>query len=217
MKVGLVIQCIDTFEFKPPKDLLCFYVNGVKTSATVKDNGFYVLTKELPVSFSLTITSDTYITYEQNVLLPYDGILAINLIRKFPPFRRSAIWLEVKAQTRIVLGYGYYLLLEQCQQGANKIVIENPLRMCLEGREFILRDTTTQQEECITIGVAMDATLQVYHVKQLQHQYESSTSVLLPSFICNKKATVPIAEPIKMPAPIWLYGKDSEAKRIDIK
>ena len=69
MKLQLIIQCIDTFGFKSPKDKLYFFINGNPIETIHKDNGFYSIIEKLPEKFILLIKSSVYYSYECTVNL----------------------------------------------------------------------------------------------------------------------------------------------------
>ena len=155
MKLQLIIQCIDTFGFKSPKDKLYFFINGNPIETIHKDNGFYSIIEKLPEKFILLIKSSVYYSYECTVKLKEKiNYLSVNLIRKIPPLHEPTVWIDTVGYTKAVLGFGYFFLADSLKNMDIFISVDNPFRFCLEGRKFLIRDTQSLKEEFITIEKA---------------------------------------------------------------
>lgn len=206
MNISLIIQCIDTFGFVPAEDKLRFYIDGKRFYPVRKSGGFYIAAKELPSKFTLSVCSDIY--YEREFRASSETeMIRVNLIRKAPPPRKPAVWLNVEAYGRAALEYGYFYLEKPLKAGEEHITAENPYRFCLEGREFLLLDTSTGAEEFVVLEKAENALMTAYAVKRLANDYSAEHSVLLPAFELYVKANIPLERPNVGAAFIRLYGE----------
>lgn len=218
MKIQLIIQCIDTFGFKPPTDKLYFFADGLPLEAVYKDNGFYAVTKRLPDEFNLSVKSIVYYSYEYCIKTKSDkNFVTVNLIRKNPPNHEQAIWIDTKDFSKAVLGYGYFFLTDSAKSTDTFISVENPFRFCLEGRKFLIRETKLMREEFITIEKAENKFMTLYGLKGLTNSYNSETSIILPAFDLNDCEKIPVQKPVMLPVLIWLYDKNGESEKIEIK
>ncbi len=218
MKIQLIIQCIDTFGFKPPSDKLYFFADGLPLETVYKDNGFYAVTKKLPDEFSLSVKSTVYYSCEYCIKIkPDNNFAAVELIRKNPPRHEQAIWIYTKGFSKAVLGYGYFFLADSIKSADRIISVENPLRFCLEGRRFLIRDTQLMKEEFITLGKAENKFMTLYGIKGLTNSYNSETSIILPAFDLNGCKKAAVQKPVMLPAMIWLYDKNGESEKIEIE
>lgn len=218
MKIQLIIQCIDTFGFKPPADKLYFFADGLPLEAVYKDNGFYVITKGLPDKFNLSINSTVYYSCEYCIKTkPDKNFVTVDLIRKNPPNNEQAIWIDTKGFSKAVLGYEYFFLAGSIKSTDTVISVENPFRFCLEGRKFLIRETQLMTEEFITIEKAENKFMTLYDLKGLKNSYDSETSIMLPAFDLNGCEKIPVKKPVMLPVMIWLYDKYGGSKKIEIK
>ena len=209
MKVSLMIQCIDTFGFVPAEDDLRFFADGKRFCPVRKSSGFYIASKELPDEFTLTIRSDVYYDFECPASLE-SAILRINLIRKAPPHRRAAVWLDVGSYGRAALEYGYFYLGKPVKSGDEHITVENPYRFCLEGRSFLLLDTSSGAEEFVVLEKAENALLTDHFVIKTANDYAKEHSVLLPAFDLYVKARIPMEKPFNVTATVRLYDESGK-------
>ncbi len=217
MKTSLIIQCIDTFGFIPAEDKLRFYADGKRFYPVRKSGGFYVTTTELPIGFTLSVRSDIY--YDRECLAsPEMEMIRVDLIRRSPPPRKSSVWFNIEAYGRAALEYGYFYLGKPVKAGDERIIAENPYRLCLEGREFLLLDTSTGVEEFIMLEKAENALMTDHAVKKLVNDYSAEHSVILPAFELYVKANIPLEKPSVGAAALRLYdenGKNAVRVRID--
>ncbi|MCH5195970.1 MAG: hypothetical protein J1F28_04615 [Oscillospiraceae bacterium] len=211
MKVSLIIQCIDTFGFVPAEDKLSFFADGKRFLPVRKSGGFYIASKELPNEFALSVRSDVYYGFECLAALEKE-ILRINLIRKAPPPRRPAVWLNVGSYSIAALEYGYFCLNRSLRAGDEHISVENPYRFCLEGRSFLLLDTHSGAEEFIILEKMENALMTDYSVKRLTNDYGMEHSVMLPAFDLYVKERIPIERPFAGTATVRLY--DNSGKNV---
>lgn len=211
MKISLIIQCIDTFGFVPAEDKLRFYADGKQFFPTRKSSGFYIVSKELPNKFALSIRSDIYYDCEYPASLENET-LRINLIRRAPPPRKSAVWLNIKSNGMAALEYGYFYLGKPIKTGDRHIAVENPYRFCLEGRSFLLLDTSSDAEEFVVLEKAENALMTDHSVKKIANDYSAEHSIMLPAFDLYVKARIPIEKPFVGTATVRIYdesGKNS--------
>ena len=130
MKLQLIIQCIDTFGFKSPKDKLYFFINGNPIETIHKDNGFYSIIEKLPEKFILLIKSSVYYSYECTVnLKEKSNYLSVNLIRKIPPLHEPTVWIDTVGYTKAVLGFGYFFLADSLKNTDIFISVDNIKRL----------------------------------------------------------------------------------------
>ena len=209
MKISLMIQCIDTFGFVPAEDALRFFADGKRFCPVRKSGGFYIASKELPDEFTLTIRSDVYYDFECHASLE-DEILRINLIRRAPPPRRAAVWLDVGSGVRAAREYGYFYLGKPIKVGDEHITVENPYRFCLEGRSFLLLDTSSGAEEFVVFEKAENALLTDHLVKKVTNDYTMEHSVMLPAFDLYVKARIPMEKPLAGTATFRLYDESGK-------
>lgn len=209
MKVSLIIQCIDTFGFVPAEDKLSFFADGKRFLPVRKSSGFYIAAKELPNEFTLSVRSDVYYDCECRVS-PEKEILRINLIRKAPPPRRPAVWLNAGSYGRAALEYGYFYLNRSVKAGDWHISAENPYRFCLEGRSFLLLDTSSGTEEFVVLEKAENALMTDYSVKKLENDYGMEHSVMLPAFDLYVKERIPLEKPFVVTATVRLYDESGK-------
>lgn len=217
MKISLIIQCIDTFGFVPAEDKLRFYADGKRFYPVRKSCGFYIVSKDLPNEFALSIRSDIYYDCEYPASLEKE-ILRINLIRRAPPPRKPAVWLDVGSYDRAALEYGYFYLGKPLKTGDRHIAVENPYRFCLEGRSFLLLDTSSGAEEFIVLEKAENALLTDHLVKMIANDYSAEHSVMLPAFDLYVSARIPVKKPLDGTATVRLYdesGKNAVRVRAD--
>lgn len=216
MKISLIIQCIDTFGFVPAEDKLRFYADGKRFYPVRKSGGFYIAAKELPDEFVLAVRSDIYYDREY-IASPEAGIIRINLLRKAPPPRKAAVWLDNKSYGTAALEYGYFYLAKPVKAGDEHITAEDPYRFCLEGRSFLLLDTDSGAEEFIVLERAENALMTEYAVKKINSGHSAEHSVLLPAFELYVKANIPLEKPISDAAAIRLYDEHGKnAVRIKV-
>lgn len=209
MKISLIIQCIDTFGFAPAEDKLRFYADGKRFFPTRKSGGFYIAAKELPNEFTLSIRSDIYYDREYPAGLENE-IIRINLIRRAPPPRKSAVWLNIESYGRAALEYGFFYLGKPLKAGDEHIAADNPYRFCLEGRSFLLLDTSSGAEEFVVLEKAENALMTDHLVKRLANDYSAEHSVMLPAFDLYVKARVPIEKPFVGTATVRLYDESGK-------
>lgn len=209
MKITLIIQCIDTFGFVPAEDKLCFYADGKRFFPTRKSGGFYIASKELPNEFALSIRSDIYYDCEYSASLENE-IIRINLIRRAPPPRKPAVWLDIKTRGMAALEYGYFYTGRPLKTGDEHIAAENPYRFCLEGRSFLLLDTSSGAEEFVVLERAENALMTEHLVKRLANDYGAEHSVMLPAFGLYVKAMIPIEKPFVGTATVRLYDESGK-------
>ncbi len=217
MKISLIIQCIDTFGFVPAEDKLRFYADGKRFYPVCKSGGFYIASKGLPNKFALSIRSDIYYGCEYPASLENET-LRINLIRRAPPPRKSAVWLNIKSNGTAALEYGYFYLGKPIKAGGEHIAIENPYRFCLEGRSFLLLDTSSGAEEFVVLEKAENALMTDHLVKRISNDYSAEHSVMLPAFDLCVKARIPIEKPFVGTATVRIYdesGKSAVRVRAD--
>lgn len=217
MKISLIIQCIDTFGFIPAEDKLRFYADGKRFYPTRKSGGFYIAAKELPNEFTLSIGSDIYYDCEYHASLEKE-IIRINLIRRVPPPRKTAVWFNAESYSRAALEYGYFYLGKPVKAGNEHITVENPYRFYLEGRSFLLVDTNSGSEEFVVLEKAKNALMTDYLVKKIANDYSAEHSVMLPAFDLYVKASIPIEKPFVGTAAVRLYdesGKNAVRVRAD--
>ncbi len=206
MKVSLKIQCIDTFGFVPAEDKLRFYADEKRFYPVCKSGGFYIAAKELPNEFTLSIRSDIYYDCEYRAS-PEKEVIRVNLIRRVPPPRKTAVWLNIQSYGRAALEYGYFYLSKSVKAGDKHIIAENPYRFCLEGRGFLLLDTSSGAEEFVVLEKAENALMTDYFVKKIANDYSAEHSVMLPAFDLYIKASVPIEKPFVGTAAVRLYDE----------
>lgn len=217
MKISLIIQCIDTFGFVPAEDKLRFYSDGKRFYPVRKSGGFYIASKELPIKFTLLIRSDIYYDCEYPAGLENET-LRINLIRRAPPPRKSAVWFNAESYGRAALEYGYFYLGKPIKTGDEHIVVENPYRFCLEGRSFLLLDTDLGAEEFVVLEKAENALMTDHLVKKIANDYSAEHSVMLPAFDLYVNARIPIEKPLEGTAAVRIYdesGKNAVRVRSD--
>lgn len=217
MKISLIIQCIDTFGFAPAEDRLRFYADGKRFFPTRKSGGFYIAAKKLPNEFALSVRSDIYYDREYPAGLENE-IIRINLIRRAPPPRKPAVWFNIESYGRAALEYGYFYLGKPIKAGDEHIAVENPYRFCLEGRSFLLLDTSSGAEEFVVLEKAENALMTDHLVKRLANDYSAEHSVMLPAFDLYVKARIPIEKPFVGTATVRLYdesGKNAVRVRAD--
>lgn len=217
MKISLIIQCIDTFGFVPAEDKLRFYADGKRFYPVCKSGGFYIAAKELPNEFTLSIRSDIYYDCEYSAS-PEKEVIRINLIRRAPPPRKSAVWLNIRSYGRAALEYGYFYLGKPIKAGDEHIAAENPYRFCLEGRSFLLLDTSSGAEEFVVLEKAENALMTDHLVKKVANDYSTEHSVMLPAFDLYVKARIPVEKPFTGAATVRLYdesGKNAVRVRVD--
>lgn len=207
MKILLIIQCIDTFGFVPAEDKLRFYADGKRFYPVCKSGGFYIAANELPNEFTLSVRSDIYYDRECCVSLKND-ILRINLIRRVPPPGKSAVWLSIESYGRAALEYGYFYLGKPINAGDDHIVAENPYRFCLEGRSFLLLDTSSDTEEFVVLEKAESALMTNYLTSKITNDYSADHSVMLPAFDLYVRAKIPVEKPYVGSATIRLYDRN---------
>ncbi len=206
MKISLIIQCIDTFGFTPAKDKLRFYANDRRFYPVLKSGGYYIASSELPGEFSLSIRSDAYHDREIPVSLE-EGIIRVDLIRKSPPPRESAVWFDFGECGKAALEYGYFCPSMSVKSGDTRITAENPYRFCFEGRSFMLLDTNSGAEEFIVLEKAENALMTEYSTKAVRNDYNADFSVMLPVFNVYVKASVPVKKPPSGEAIARFYGE----------
>ncbi|MCH5204679.1 MAG: hypothetical protein J1F03_08010 [Oscillospiraceae bacterium] len=209
MKVSLIIQCIDTFGFVPAQDKLSFFADGKSFRPVRKSSGFYIASKELPNEFMLSVRSDVYYGCECRASLE-EEILRINLIRKAPPPRRPAVWLNAVSYSKAALEYGYFYIGKPVKAGDGHILVENPYRFCLEGRSFLLLDTSSGAEEFVVLEKAKNALMTDYSVKKTVNDYGMENSVMLPAFDLYVKERIPIEKPFIGTATARLYDESGK-------
>lgn len=209
MKISLVIQCIDTFGFVPAKEKLNFYADDRRFYPVLKSGGYYIASGELPREFSLSIKSDAYYDREISVNLE-KGIIRVDLIRKSPPPRESAVWFDFGEYGMAALEYGYFCPSTPINSGDTHISAENPYRFCLEGRSFLLLDTNSGAEEFIVLEKAENALMTEYSTGAIRNSYNADFSVLLPAFDVYVKASVPLKKPPSGEAIARFYGENGK-------
>lgn len=207
MNISLIIQCIDTFGFVPVEDKLRFYADGKRFYPVCKSGGFYIAAKELPNEFTLSVRSDIYYDCECRTSLE-NYIIRINLIRRTPPPRKPAVWLNIEAYGRAALEYGYFYLGKSIKVGDDHIVAENPYRFCLEGRSFLLLDTSSGAEEFIVLEKAENALMTDYLTSRITNDYSAEHSVMLPAFDLYVRAKIPVEKPYVGSATVRLYDRN---------
>lgn len=207
MNISLVIQCIDTFGFVPAEDKLRFYIDGKRFYPVCKSGGFYIAAKELPNEFTLSVRSDIYYDCQCHTDLEND-IIRINLIRKAPPPRKPAVWFNVEQYGRAALEYGYFYLGRPIKAGAEHIAAENPYRFCLEGRSFLLLDTSSGAEEFVVLEKAENALMTDYLTSRITNDYSADHSVMLPAFDLYVRAKIPLEKPYVSSATVRLYDRN---------
>lgn len=207
MKISLVIQCIDTFGFAPAEDKLRFFADGRRFCPVRKSGGFYIASNELPPEFALSVQSDVYYDCESRVDAE-KGIFRVNLMRKKPPPRRSAVWLDTGEFGAAALEYGFFYLGESLESGDERIIAENPYRFCLEGRSFLLLDTLSGAEEFIVLERAENALMTDYLTSRITNGYSAEHSVLLPALGLYARARIPLEKPCVGGAAVRLYDKN---------
>lgn len=209
MKISLMIQCIDAFGFVPAEDDLRFFADGKRFCPVRKSGGFYTVSKELPNEFTLSVSSKVYYDLECPASLENE-VLRINLIRRAPPPRKAAAWLDVRSYGRVAQEYGYFYLGKPIKEGDEHITVENPYRFCLEGRSFLLLDTSSGAEEFIVLEKAENAVLTEHLVKKTANAYSAENSVMLPAFDLYVKARIPIEKPFNGSATVRLYDESGK-------
>ena len=209
MKISLIIQCIDTFGFVPAKDKLSFYADDRRFYPVLKSGGYYIASSELPREFSLSIRSDAYYDRDIPVILE-EGIIRIDLIRKSPPPRESAVWFDFGECGKAALEYGYFCPGMPIKSGDTHITAENSYRFCLEGRRFLLLDTNSGAEEFIVLEKAENALMTNYSTGAIRNDYNAEFSVLLPAFDVYVKASVPVKKPPSGEATARFYGESGK-------
>lgn len=217
MKISLIIQCIDTFGFAPAEDKLRFYADGKRFYPVRKSGGFYIVSKDLPNEFTLLIRSNIYYDREYPASLRNET-LCINLIRRAPPSRKPVVWLNIKSNGMAALEYGYFYLGKPIKTGDRHIAVENPYRFCLEGRSFLLLDTSSGAEEFVVLEKAENALMTDYSVKKLANDYSAEHSVMLPAFDLYVNARIPVEKPLDGTATVRIYdgnGKNAVKVRAD--
>ncbi len=217
MKISLIIQCIDTFGFTPAKDKLRFYADDRRFYPVLKSGGYYIASSELPREFTLSIRSDAY--HDREIPLSLEqGIIRIDLIRKSPPPRESAVWFDFGECGRAAPEYGYFCPSMPINSGDTRITVENPYRFCLEGRSFLLLDTNSGAGEFIVLEKAENALMTEYSMGAIGNGYNADFSVLLPAFDVYVKASVPLKKPPSGEATARFYGENGKkAVRIQDK
>lgn len=214
MNVSFIIQCIDTFGFVPAEDGLRFFANEKRFCPIRKSGGFYIISKELPNEFTLLIRSDIYYDFEYRANLDMK-VIRINLIRKSAPPRRVAVQFNAKEHNKAVLEYGYFYLGKSVWRGDERISVENPYRFCLEGRSFLLVDTSSGTEEFIVLQAAGNALMTDYHTGKITYDYSAEHSAILPAFDLYVNATIPVEAPPSGSAAIRIYeGNGKKIVRI---
>ncbi|MBD5128345.1 MAG: hypothetical protein HDT43_00240 [Ruminococcaceae bacterium] len=217
MKISLIIQCIDTFGFVPAEDKLRFYADGKRFFPVRKSGGSYIASNELPNEFTLSISSEIYHDREYPASLENET-LRIDLIRKAPPPRKPSVWLDVGSCGRAALEYGYFYLGKPIKEGDEHITVENPYRFCLEGRRFLLLDTSSGAEEFVVLEKAENALMTDHLVKRITNGYSAEHSVMLPAFDLYIKGRIPIEKPFNGTATVRIYdesGKNAVRVRAD--
>lgn len=206
MKISLIIQCIDTFGFIPAKDKLRFYADDRRFYPVRKSGGYYIASNELPREFTLSIRSDAYHDREIPVSLEQE-IIRIDLIRKSPPPRESAVWFDFGECGKAALEYRYFCPSISVSSGDTHITAENPYRFCLEGRSFLLLDTNSGSEEFIVLEKAENALMTEYATEAITNDYDADFSVMLPVFDVYVKTRVPVKKPPSGEAMARFYGE----------
>lgn len=209
MKISLIIQCIDTFGFTPAKDKLSFHADDRRFYPVLKSEGYYIASNELPREFTLSIKSDAY--YDRKIPVSLEeGIIRIDLIRKSPPPRESAVWFDFGECGMAALEYGYFCTSKSVNSGDTRITADNPYRFCLEGRSFLLLDTNSGAEEFIVLEKAENALMTEYSTGAIRNSYHADFSVLLPAFDVYVKASVPVKKPPSGEAIARFYGENGK-------
>ncbi len=209
MKISLIIQCTDMFGFVPAVDKLRFYADDRRFYPVLKSGGYYIASSELPREFSLSISSDAYYDREIPVSLE-EEIIRVDLIRKSPPPRRSAVWFDFGERGKAALEYGYFCPCKSVNSGDTRIIAENPYRFCLEGRSFLLLDTNSGAEEFIVLEKAENALMTEYSTRAISNAYNADFSVMLPAFDVYVKASVPAEKPPSGAAMARFYGENGK-------
>lgn len=207
MKISLTLQCIDTFEFVPAEDKLRFYIDGKRFYPVCKSGGFYIAAKDLPNEFTLSVRSDIYYDFECRSSFEND-IIRINLIRKTPPPRKPAVWINIESYGRAALEYGYFYLGKPIKAGDDHIAAENPYRFCLEGRSFLLLDTSSGAEEFVVLEKAENALMTDYLTSRITNDYSAEHSVMLPAFDLYVREKIPVEKPYVGSAMVRLYDRN---------
>lgn len=209
MKISLIIQCIDTFGFTPAKDKLRFYADDRRFYPVLKSGGYYIASNELPREFMLSVRSDAY--HDREIPLSLEqGIIRVDLIRKSPSPRESAVWFDFGECGRAALEYGYFCPSMPIKSGDTRIIAENPYRFCLEGRSFLLLDTDSGAEEFIVLEKAENALMTEYSTSAIRNAYNADFSVLLPAFDVYVKTSVPVKKPPSGEAMARFYGENGK-------
>ncbi len=216
MKISLMIQCLDMFDFTPARDKLRFYADERRFYPVPKSDGYYIASNELPREFTLSVRSDAYHDREIPVSLDKE-IIRIDLIRKSPPPRQAAVWFDFGERGRAALEYGYFCPSMPIKSGDTRITAENPYRFCLEGRSFLLLDTNSGAEEFVVLKKAENALMTEYSTSAVSNAYNADFSVLLPAFDVYVKARVPVKKPPSGDAIARFYGENGkQAVRIRV-
>ncbi len=209
MKISLMIQCLDTFDFTPARDKLRFYADERRFYPVPKSGGYYIASSELPREFTLSVRSDAY--HDREIPLSLEqGIIRVDLIRKSPPPRESAVWFDFGERGRAALEYGYFCPSMPIKSGDTRVTAENPYRFCLEGRSFLLLDTNSGAEEFVVLEKAENALMTEYSTGAVRNAYNADFSVLLPSFYVYVKARIPVKKPPSGDAIARFYGENGK-------
>ncbi len=208
MKISLIIQCIDTFGFVPAEDDLRFFADGVLLNTIRKDGGFYVVAHSLPEEFALSVKSKIYYSRELRVN-PGGEIIRLDLIRKNPPSRKQAVWLNAEKGGKAALEYGYFYLGSSVKSGDTRVTAENPFRLCIEGRSFLLCDTQSGNEEFIVLEKPENSLLTDHKTKKIKFDYNAESSVMLPVFDLYVSARIPTEKPVGK-ASVRIYVENCE-------
>ncbi|MDR0222465.1 MAG: hypothetical protein LBI38_02875 [Oscillospiraceae bacterium] len=225
MRLVLALQCISVWDFKPiekfgqPK----VFINGSACPCVRKKGGFFVITREFAVPFSLSVYSGAFLPFERAYdFVPADKIITVELVpRRSPVPEGSAARLIIGGTGRgvkIVLGYGYFRPAGNVAEGDGELFIENPGRVNVEGRGFLLKDGGG--EEFIAVGAAKDVSFTRYGLSDggaVKRGYDAKRAVLLPAFtVCESRGDLSI--PLRVPekgAPLWVYS--AGVTRFDVR
>ncbi len=207
MKANLIIQCIDTFGFVPAREKLSFFADGMPLSAVRKDGGFYAVSHSFVREFTLLIRSGAY-RFCERAVDPERGLLRVNLIRKNPPPRGSPVWFEAEKGGRAVMEYGYFYLGASVEAGSTHLNVENPYRLCLEGRSFLLRDTRSGNQEFVVLEKTEDPMMTGYGLEKTVYAYHADFSVLLPAFDLYAGGRIPLEKPFAGSAAVRIFEEN---------
>ena len=215
MKVSLILQCINTWNFSWLKntDKVEVFINDVPFPHVVKDRGCRIIMeppKPLPPSYHLKVLTKSFLPFESLVCdsnLHDDRIFPIELIPSIPPFESEAR--IVTAPLTVVCGYDYYTLCDDCgvlSKGSNRLKIKNPRFENIEGRRFLLRDTESRNEEFVIVGDAVDFKLCEYKIPPLMYDYSVKSTALLPAFcVIGEGERNIFVKRFSKPAKLWIY------------